>query len=224
MTYANIIRKDAHNLAWKLAFVLKGQASHSLLDSYTVERQPVGAFAVDQATARFYNRVERVRPRVSEETNLAVELGYAYPKGAVVLGDDSQLEKPFENPSSPSASAGTRFPHVYINSGDKRLSTIDLIKQNLVLVATEPNSPWLRAAKSVTALDIDTYELHGSSTPFQDAEGILGKKSKLASGEALLVRPDGFIAWRAETRREESHLDALNSALSRLLGVYNASL
>lgn len=33
--------QDAHNLAWKLALVLKGSAGVSLLDSYTAERQPV---------------------------------------------------------------------------------------------------------------------------------------------------------------------------------------
>lgn len=210
-------------MAWKLAFVLKGQASRSLLDSYTAERQPVDAFTVNQATARFSNRIGHVRPPASEEANLTVELGYAYPKGAVVHGEDSQLEKVFESPSSPSASAGTRFPHVFVKSGDIVLSSLDLINQNLVLVTTEPNSPWLRAAQAVAVLEIDAYELHESSSPIQDAEGTLRKKCKLTSGEALLVRPDGFIAWRAETRPEESQLDALNDALSRILGAHNES-
>ncbi|KAF2630708.1 hypothetical protein BU25DRAFT_245695 [Macroventuria anomochaeta] len=78
---------DAHNLAWKLAFVLKGQASLSLLEGYTIERQPVNAFTVDQATARFYNRIDHVQP------NLTVELGYRHPKGAVVRSQGEEVIK-----------------------------------------------------------------------------------------------------------------------------------
>src|SRR4029079_8190404 len=40
---------DAHNLAWKLALVLKGVASPELLTTYEVERKPVGKFTVEQA-------------------------------------------------------------------------------------------------------------------------------------------------------------------------------
>ncbi|KAF3044654.1 hypothetical protein E8E12_007617 [Didymella heteroderae] len=215
---------DAHNLAWKLAFVLKGQAHPTLLDTYTVERQPVNAFTVEQATARFYNRIDHVQPPASEEANLTVELGYAYPKGAVIHGGGTQFGRAFENPSSPSASAGTRFPHVFVKHGDKFVSTLDLVKQNLVIVATEPGSPWIQAAQAVTAPNIDAYELHESSSPIRDSEGILRQKCKLASGDALLVRPDGFIVWRAETRRGRSHLDALNDTLSRIFGSRDAPL
>ena len=35
--------QDAHNLAWKLAYVLRGQAGDALLDSYDAERRPVTA-------------------------------------------------------------------------------------------------------------------------------------------------------------------------------------
>jgi putative polyketide hydroxylase len=33
---------DGHNLGWKLAWVIKGQAKDALLDSYDAEREPVG--------------------------------------------------------------------------------------------------------------------------------------------------------------------------------------
>jgi 2,4-dichlorophenol 6-monooxygenase len=45
----NMSVADAYNLAWKLALVLDGRAGPGLLDSYTVERQPVGAEGVDRA-------------------------------------------------------------------------------------------------------------------------------------------------------------------------------
>jgi 2,4-dichlorophenol 6-monooxygenase len=45
----NMSIADAYNLAWKLAFVLDGRAGESLLDSYSPERQPVGAAGVTRA-------------------------------------------------------------------------------------------------------------------------------------------------------------------------------
>src|SRR5258708_17301982 len=39
--------QDAHNLAWKLAYVLRGLASEKLLDSYDVERRPVAQSNAD---------------------------------------------------------------------------------------------------------------------------------------------------------------------------------
>lgn len=41
--------QDSFNLAWKLAYVLRGQAGPALLDSYHAERQPVGRQVVDRA-------------------------------------------------------------------------------------------------------------------------------------------------------------------------------
>jgi 2,4-dichlorophenol 6-monooxygenase len=45
----NMSVADAHNLAWKLAFVLDGRAGERLLASYSDERQPVGAAGVSRA-------------------------------------------------------------------------------------------------------------------------------------------------------------------------------
>jgi 2,4-dichlorophenol 6-monooxygenase len=46
---SNTCMQDAFNLAWKLAFVVKGHAGEQLLDSYTLERAPVGAQIVKRA-------------------------------------------------------------------------------------------------------------------------------------------------------------------------------
>jgi len=47
--------QDAHNLAWKLAAVVKGQAHDSLLDAYEAERRPVAAANVQWALMTFQN-------------------------------------------------------------------------------------------------------------------------------------------------------------------------
>lgn len=46
---SNTCMQDAFNLAWKLAFVVKGHAGEELLESYTLERAPVGAQIVKRA-------------------------------------------------------------------------------------------------------------------------------------------------------------------------------
>lgn len=51
---ANTCIQDGFNLAWKLAYVVKGLAGPALLDSYSVERQPVGEQIVDRAIASWH--------------------------------------------------------------------------------------------------------------------------------------------------------------------------
>lgn len=46
---SNTCVQDAYNLAWKISYVKRGTASPKLLDTYTQERQPVGAQVVRRA-------------------------------------------------------------------------------------------------------------------------------------------------------------------------------
>ncbi|GAM86928.1 hypothetical protein ANO11243_049490 [Dothideomycetidae sp. 11243] len=52
---SNTCIQDAHNLAWKIAYVGKGWAGKELLESYSTERQPVGLDVVTQANASLRN-------------------------------------------------------------------------------------------------------------------------------------------------------------------------
>ncbi|HEY6704448.1 MAG TPA: FAD-dependent monooxygenase, partial [Xanthobacteraceae bacterium] len=77
---------DAHNLAWKLALVLKGLAGPTLLDTYEVERKPVGKFTVEQAYTRY---VTRTAPYLGAKdfepiaNDFNIELGYLYCSPAI---------------------------------------------------------------------------------------------------------------------------------------------
>ncbi len=73
---------DAHNLAWKLALVIRGHARPALLDSYESERRPVAQFTVEQAFARY---VLRTAPWLQQShdfqplvADFNIELGYLY--------------------------------------------------------------------------------------------------------------------------------------------------
>ncbi|MFZ3494835.1 FAD-dependent monooxygenase [Streptomyces sp. 5.8] len=53
----NTAVQDAHNLAWKLALVLRGHADEPLLDSYDAERRPVAVRVVERALFSLFNQI-----------------------------------------------------------------------------------------------------------------------------------------------------------------------
>ncbi len=187
---------DVHNLAWKLALVLKGIAGPGLLSSYETERLPVGAFTTEQAYSRY---VTRTAPYLAGadlqpvENDLNIELGYGYAPAPL-----------HQNPRESKGRPGTRAPHLALQCGAGTISTLDLFGRNFVLLAAPEAQPWSAAAAQIAGrgLPLDTWRIgtDGLSDPvgtFPEAYGIT------ASG-AVLVRPDGFVAWRAPTSAEAS--------------------
>jgi hypothetical protein len=84
--------QDVFNIAWKLAYVLSGKASHELIATYNIERQPVVKNIVDQAHARYINRVAPQKSSaegdlVPEVPDIVCEIGYRYVQGALVSDD-----------------------------------------------------------------------------------------------------------------------------------------
>ncbi|HEX6766510.1 MAG TPA: FAD-dependent monooxygenase, partial [Polyangiaceae bacterium] len=78
---------DAHNLAWKLALVLKGLAGPDLLSSYESERRPVGKFTVEQAYTRYVTRSATYLGAKDFEplaNDFDIELGYLYRSPAIL--------------------------------------------------------------------------------------------------------------------------------------------
>ena len=159
--------QDAQNLAWKLAWVLKGAAPPELLDTYDQERRPVCEFTVEQAYSRY---VTRTAPYLAAKGfqpvahDMNVELGYCY---------DGQLH---EHPTASKARPGTRAPHVWLG---ENCSTLDLFGCDYALLAG-PEWP-----------GTTNLQIHRLATELLSAYGI-------TSREAVLIRPDGFVAWRGE--------------------------
>jgi 2-polyprenyl-6-methoxyphenol hydroxylase-like FAD-dependent oxidoreductase len=173
---------DVHNLAWKLAVVLRGAADPQLLDSYDEERRPIGHLTVEQAYRRYVERVDPSLPANDLAANLAdtaIELGAVYRSCAVISepGDDA----PVETPERPSGRPGTRLAHVWL---DAEHSTIDLPDAGITLVAGPDGTDWQAAA---LALGLAARLLPGAACAIAGIE---------ACG-ALLLRPDGVIAWRS---------------------------
>jgi 2,4-dichlorophenol 6-monooxygenase len=71
----NMSVADAYNLAWKLAFVLDGRGGPELLDSYTAERQPVGAAGVNRAITSLHES-SAIETALGLEPNQSAEDGW----------------------------------------------------------------------------------------------------------------------------------------------------
>jgi len=189
---------DAQNLAWKLALVLQGKASPRLLDTYQDERRPAAAFTVEQAYSRYVTRAAQylgaggMQPL---EDDLNIELGYCYHSGAVV--PEGANQPAHENPRDSKGRPGTRAPHVWLEQDGRRISTLDLFGKNFVLLAGPAGAAWsnhLDAARKLIDLDfhpVGAGQLADPDNAFLAAYGI-------SAQGASLIRPDGFVAWRAQ--------------------------
>lgn len=211
--------QDAHNLAWKLALVLKGVAGPGLLNTYDEERRPVGELTVEQSYSRYVARVapylgtEAAQPLVDD---FSLEVGYRYNSKAVVPapGDPPSL---CEHPSR--GRAGSRAPHVFLVRDGKRISTLDLFGLEHVLLAGPQGQAWQEAARVAAhrhALPLVGYVLDRDRV-FDPDEGFLDAYGISSTGAAL-VRPDGFVGWRAvdatSTSQEiQSEMDAVLASL-----------
>jgi len=212
--------QDAQNLAWKMAMVLEGKAGSELLDTYESERRPVAAFTVEQAYSRY---VTRTAPYLSADgiqplaDDLNVELGYGYRSAAVIpeAGDDGATLH--QNPRGSAARPGTRAPHVWLERQGQRISTLDLFGRRFALLTLADGMRWRQGADRVTrelGVPLDVYEV-GSGQLIDPAGGFAAAYG-LKAGDCVVVRPDGFVGWRASGDKSDASFD-LTRALSAML-------
>ena len=195
--------QDAHNIAWKLAAVLKGHAGAGLVDTYAVERHPVGVFTAEQAYLRYVLREAKyliTEGLPAPEDDLDVEVGYRYHSTAVISEPDDDA-KMHEHPREAKGKPGSRAPHIWLEPGR---STLDLFGGKLALLCGPDASDWMKAADT---FDVDVYKINHPD--FCQTYGI-------TPHGAVLVRPDGFVAWRSKSV-EPNYSAALGNALDRVL-------
>jgi hypothetical protein len=200
---------DAHNLAWKLAAVLGGVAAPSLLDSYEAERRPVGTFTVEQAYTRYVTRTATYLGATDFQPlapDFNIEIGYLYHSEAV-HGD------PLEN----GARAGARAPHVWLQRNGQRLSTLDLFGRGFVVLTPADDRLWLDACSAAigkyTGLVLECHRIGTDVQQEPSAGPSFAEVYGLSPTGAVLVRPDGFVAWRTRSIPENAA-----SALAQVLG------
>ena len=198
---------DAYDLAWKLAAVHKGHASAALLDSYDAERRPVAAATVEQAVLR-----SKDRPRLVSE-DPAPPNPAIVPDTAVWFGWRYGTEDVWA--PNPAGQPGTRAPHVPVRANGTEQSTVDLFGREFTLLAGEEATGWIDAAGSLE-LPVRAYRVGGTDdADLYDIKGIFAESFGITAKGAVLVRPDGVVAWRSTS---DGEAEALAAALYRVLG------
>jgi putative polyketide hydroxylase len=194
---ANTGIQDTHNLAWKLAAVLDGRADEALLDTYHDERHPTAVLTMGQAMARFGTRMaDGAGPDVIDYG--AVSMGYRYPAGAT----DTAALLPRELAGQP----GTRAPHREVTLDGRPISTLDLYGRGFILLTGPDGGAWADAA---AGLDVEVYRFGDRLAPAEVA-----KAHGIEDDGAVLVRPDGFVAWRSTAAGSAGDLEAAMKAMS----------
>ena len=215
--------QDAHNLAWKLALVLKGAANAALLDTYETERRPVARVVVDRAVrelaaptpdgAPAWDGPEQGGPDNGAGgtddsdplAQLPPILGYHYASRAVVAengtGHAEHAEQAVERPEELDLTGrpGTRAPHAWVERAGQRISMLDLYDRRFVLLAGAEGAAWCDAARSVAehlGIDLDCYRV-GVTGDLIDHDGDWGAAYGVTPTGAVVVRPDGAVGWRS---------------------------
>ncbi|MEV1048711.1 FAD-dependent monooxygenase [Streptomyces sp. NPDC049916] len=126
----NLAITDAHNLAWKLAWILTGRAGEALLDTYQQEREPVGTFIMNASIA--LTRGHRVADQ------LTIQLGLGYPPAAstALIGPGQHVT--LNDPRLGSHIVGGRLPHRWLPDGR---ATCDLTANDSFAALGSANLP-----------------------------------------------------------------------------------
>jgi len=198
---------DVHNLAWKLAGVLQGWGDEALLDSYEAERRPVAE-----------RNVTRSLGLRRDVTIAAADLGAVYVSSSVVADGPlpGQLMTDFTAPAWP----GCRAPHLWLEREGRAISTLDLWSDRFTLLTRDGVVGDLWAACGWSAardlsIPFAAYTI-GEFGNLLDRSGSWHTAYGIGPDGAVLVRPDGHIAWRAR-RRVSNPIGEITRALAHIL-------
>jgi len=201
---------DVANLGWKLQAVLQGWGADALLDSYEIEQKPVVRRNAEASTTNFHlwTGVRELCGPVLEDTPegaearckvgallkeslreewecLGIQLGYRYEDSPICLPDGTPETPDEVSVYQPTARPGSRAPHAWLSNG---FSILDLFGKTFVL---------LRFGEADTGALVDAAVSRGIPlevvTIQDDAIAALYERA------LVLVRPDGHVAWRADS-------------------------
>jgi hypothetical protein len=200
---------DAVDLAWKLQGVIEGWAGPGLLDSYEAERRPIGARNVNAAAKNFQRMGEfKVRPEICDETpegeaarreataaiektkhrlTQGVQVGYIYEDSPICVADGTPPPAEDLRIYTPTTRPGARAPHVWI---DDDVSVIDLFWSGFTLLRIGPDAPKADGFAEAAAACGLPFAVHHFDLP---------ELTEMYECKLVLVRPDGHVAWRADT-------------------------
>ena len=166
--------QDAANLGWKLAAVIDGHAAPDLLDTYHAERHPVGR-SVLRSSGGIVRLAMAKRPwTLALRAALTTVLDHVPPARRKALGQLTGIGHTYPAPRGAHRLAGTRAPDISLTNGTRLYEA--LRGGRFVLITPEP------------------YEEQSTRK-----ERLAVERWASDRRTALLVRPDGYVAWAADT-------------------------
>ncbi len=198
---------DAFGLSWKLAWVLRGWAETALLDTHVDERNPVGRHNLGLAASRSAG---------GTTDGLTEDMGYVYRSAAIDVDDRDEPAGSHLFPTI--ATPGARLPHAWLNGADGCISTHDLVGPGLTLITGPQGDGWLAAADELTLTTSVPLSVYCVGAGLDSPDGVFEERFSLGVDGAVLVRPDGHIAWRREAGTVANHLAALRAAVAITTG------
>jgi 3-(3-hydroxy-phenyl)propionate hydroxylase len=176
--------QDAVNLGWKLAQVVNRTSPESILDTYQDERHPVAARALQHTMAQtaLQRRDERIQALVDVVSELAIMDEPRKRLAGNISGLDIHYDLGEGHPL-----LGRRMPDLDLVTVDGPLRVFTLLHdaRPVLLNLGEPGgfdiTPWADRVQMVDAAYVGLWELP-----------VLGV---VTDPTAVLVRPDGYVAW-----------------------------
>jgi len=198
---------DAANIGWKLAAMIEGWGGEKLIESYEIERHPIGVrntttsgqYANKIGSLKFPDFIEEESARgkaardvlredlatfKEEFASLGIVLGARYDSSPLIINDGTL--PPPDEPANyiPSATPGGRMPHYWI--GEKE-SVFDRLGEWFNLVRIGPDAP------AVSDFEQAAKKLNMPMAVVQLDEAAA---EEFYQARLLLVRPDQHVAWR----------------------------
>ncbi|MBV9650918.1 MAG: FAD-dependent monooxygenase [Pseudonocardiales bacterium] len=201
---------DADNLAWKLAAVITRRATDALLDSYQAERRPIARQIIDLSLA---NARAHGGYRIDDELLLTAH----YRSTAMITRPAAPDRAPLDPSGHHQISGpGDRAPHVRFVGAPGIESTLDLLGPHFTLLTTSDHPAWQRQAATAAAAGIPVT-VHAINTGSQHEAGPRSWHTRcgIPATGAVLIRPDGHIAWTAPRPASDTELLGV---LRRILG------
>ncbi|MDI3408860.1 FAD-dependent oxidoreductase [Streptomyces cavernicola] len=183
--------QDAANLSWKLAAILRGRAPEALLDTYQSERHPVGRTVLRSSGAIVRLAMAHNRPQYALRSLLTAVLKHVRPAREKALGQITGIGYAYAAPRGTHPLVGHRAPDLALAESPAGTRLHEALRAGEFVLVTP-------ADVQIEAKDGKGHELRATLTHWSGPRRT-----------ALLVRPDGYIAWAAENAHPEQILAAV---------------